>query len=93
MRTGDALRLVRDKIRTDFLVVSCDLILNAPLHLFMDLHRVNDATVTMLLRERVKRQPGSVRAKRRTADDSTSLAATSAMCKCKTAPWSLASSC
>ncbi|RKP17906.1 nucleotide-diphospho-sugar transferase [Rozella allomycis CSF55] len=47
--TATALRSVRDKIRTDFLVVSTDYYTDAPLHHLTDLHRVKDALVTTLL--------------------------------------------
>ena len=36
-------------LQGDMLVVSCDVITDMPLHLLADVHRTNDATVTMLL--------------------------------------------
>ena len=35
--------------QTDVLVVSCDLVTYFPLHLLADVHRTNDATLTMLV--------------------------------------------
>jgi len=45
------------------MVVSCDLVTDAPLHRIVDLHRVKDATVTSVLYQRrgedlAKRPPG-----------------------------------
>lgn len=47
--TADSLRHIRDKIKTDIMLVSCDVITDVSLHLLADLHRTYDATVTMLL--------------------------------------------
>ncbi|XP_072024090.1 LOW QUALITY PROTEIN: translation initiation factor eIF2B subunit gamma-like [Amphiura filiformis] len=46
---ADSLRHIRDKIKTDVLVVSCDLVTNVELHLLADVHRAYDATATILL--------------------------------------------
>ena len=48
------------------MVVSCDLVTDAPLHRIVDLHRVKDATVTSVLYQRrgedlAKRPPGTRR--------------------------------
>ena len=47
--TADALRCISDRIRTDFILVSTDVITDAPLHHLTDLHRVKDAMITSLL--------------------------------------------
>ncbi|XP_004363534.2 eukaryotic translation initiation factor 2B [Capsaspora owczarzaki ATCC 30864] len=49
--TADSLRIIREKIKKDFIVVSCDLISDVPIHLIADLHRQRDASVTMLVAE------------------------------------------
>eukprot|EP00039_Didymoeca_costata_P019724 m.338684 g.338684 ORF g.338684 m.338684 type:complete len:446 (+) comp18504_c0_seq1:101-1438(+) len=51
MGTADALRLLADKIYTDFIVLSCDVITNLQLFRLFDVHRVNNATVTMTFSE------------------------------------------
>jgi translation initiation factor eIF-2B subunit gamma len=56
--TADALREVADKIKKDFIVIAGDLITDVVVHNVADAHRINDASVTMLLkqesREKVK---------------------------------------
>lgn len=47
--TADALRIIRNKINTDFLVISGDLITDVQLHYLADFHRINDATVSVLM--------------------------------------------
>ncbi|XP_078658675.1 translation initiation factor eIF2B subunit gamma-like isoform X1 [Branchiostoma floridae x Branchiostoma belcheri] len=47
--TADSLRHIKDKIQTDLLVVSCDLVCNVPLHQLADIHRMHGSTLTMLL--------------------------------------------
>lgn len=49
--TLDALRQVKDKIFTDFILISGDLVTEASIHDLADVHRLRDATVTMLLKE------------------------------------------
>ncbi|XP_072366830.1 translation initiation factor eIF2B subunit gamma isoform X3 [Scyliorhinus torazame] len=51
MGTADSLRQIHGKIKTDVLVVSCDLITDAALHEVIDLFRAHDATVSMLMRK------------------------------------------
>ncbi|KCV68342.1 hypothetical protein H696_05259 [Fonticula alba] len=46
--TADALREVKDKIRGDFVVVSCDLITNLDIHLVFDIHRKHDSSMTIV---------------------------------------------
>ncbi|XP_071799207.1 translation initiation factor eIF2B subunit gamma-like [Asterias amurensis] len=47
--TAESLRFIRDKIKTDVLVVSCDLITDVELHLLADVRRTYDASLTVLL--------------------------------------------
>uniref|UniRef100_A0AAZ3QLJ6 Translation initiation factor eIF2B subunit gamma n=1 Tax=Oncorhynchus tshawytscha TaxID=74940 RepID=A0AAZ3QLJ6_ONCTS len=49
MGTADALRHIQQKIKTDILVVSCDLITDAALHEVVDLFRAHNATLSMLM--------------------------------------------
>lgn len=49
MGTADALRHIQQKIKTDVLVVSCDLITDAALHEVVDLFRAHDASLAMLM--------------------------------------------
>jgi len=46
--TADSLRLIHDKIKTDVMVVSCDLITDVALHNVFDMHRTHRASVTAL---------------------------------------------
>mmetsp|Transcript_65236 Transcript_65236/g.155594 ORF Transcript_65236/g.155594 Transcript_65236/m.155594 type:complete len:429 (+) Transcript_65236:102-1388(+) len=50
METADVLRCLKDKITRDFVVVSGDLITDVFLHHLADVHRIHDATCTVLLR-------------------------------------------
>ncbi|XP_041359479.1 translation initiation factor eIF-2B subunit gamma-like [Gigantopelta aegis] len=47
--TADSLRSIKDKIKTDVLVVSCDLISDISLHQVANIHRAYDSSITMLL--------------------------------------------
>ncbi|KAI9916728.1 hypothetical protein PsorP6_017924 [Peronosclerospora sorghi] len=49
--TADALREIADKIKRDFIVLAGDLVTDVVLHNVADFHRINDASVTMLLRQ------------------------------------------
>ncbi|CAG5896728.1 unnamed protein product [Menidia menidia] len=49
MGTADALRHIQQKIKTDVLVVSCDLITDVALHEVVDLFRAHNATLAMLM--------------------------------------------
>ncbi|XP_064415510.1 translation initiation factor eIF-2B subunit gamma [Latimeria chalumnae] len=49
MGTADSLRHIHEKIKTDVLVVSCDLITDVALHEVVDLFRAHDATLSMLM--------------------------------------------
>uniref|UniRef100_A0A8C6VQB8 Translation initiation factor eIF2B subunit gamma n=1 Tax=Nothobranchius furzeri TaxID=105023 RepID=A0A8C6VQB8_NOTFU len=49
MGTADALRYIQQKIKTDVLVVSCDLISDVALHEVVDLFRAHNATLAMLM--------------------------------------------
>lgn len=46
--TAESLRFVHDKIKSDILVISCDLILDTLLHPFVNLHRLHNSSLTML---------------------------------------------
>eukprot|EP00961_Rhodomonas_salina_P123246 1660222-Rhodomonas_salina.1 len=50
LETADVLRAIKDKIKKDFVVVSGDLITDVFVHHLADVHRINDATCTVLLR-------------------------------------------
>mmetsp|Transcript_16739 Transcript_16739/g.43438 ORF Transcript_16739/g.43438 Transcript_16739/m.43438 type:complete len:450 (-) Transcript_16739:101-1450(-) len=50
MGTVEALRLIKEKITTDFVVISGDLITDFELHNLADLHRLHDASATCLLK-------------------------------------------
>eukprot|EP00035_Acanthoeca_spectabilis_P037252 m.44301 g.44301 ORF g.44301 m.44301 type:complete len:452 (-) comp8517_c0_seq1:2744-4099(-) len=56
--TVESLRLIKDKIKTDFIVVSADLITDFNLHILADLHRLHDATVTCLLKAAPEKSEG-----------------------------------
>ncbi|KAG5520096.1 hypothetical protein PMAC_001172 [Pneumocystis sp. 'macacae'] len=47
--TADVLRKIQDKIKSDFIVLSCDLVTNLPPHEILDFHRIHSPTVTSLL--------------------------------------------
>uniref|UniRef100_A0A3P8WDY9 Translation initiation factor eIF2B subunit gamma n=1 Tax=Cynoglossus semilaevis TaxID=244447 RepID=A0A3P8WDY9_CYNSE len=49
MGTADALRHIQPKIKTDILVLSCDLITDVALHEVVDLFRAHNATLAMLM--------------------------------------------
>ncbi|KAG9402548.1 Eukaryotic translation initiation factor 2B, subunit 3 gamma, 58kDa [Aphanomyces cochlioides] len=51
--TADALRAVSDKIRSDFIVLAGDLVTDCVLQNVADLHRINDASLTMLFKPEV----------------------------------------
>lgn len=56
LETADALRQVQDKITADhFMVLAGDLITDVVLHNLADVHRIQNASVTMLLRQEKKR--------------------------------------
>ncbi|KAF9430289.1 hypothetical protein BGZ94_007558 [Podila epigama] len=56
--TADALALIKDKINTDFIVMSCDLLTDLIPHQFLDTHRSEDPTVTALFFEPNKGEGG-----------------------------------
>ncbi|XP_006153865.1 translation initiation factor eIF-2B subunit gamma isoform X2 [Tupaia chinensis] len=51
MGTADSLRQIYPKIKTDVLVLSCDLITDVALHEVVDLFRAYDASLAMLMRK------------------------------------------
>ncbi|KAG0267414.1 hypothetical protein BG011_005699 [Mortierella polycephala] len=56
--TADALASIRDKIKTDFIVMSCDLLTDLIPHQVLDMHRSEDPTVTALFFEPNKGEGG-----------------------------------
>ncbi|KAF9127884.1 hypothetical protein BGW39_005495 [Mortierella sp. 14UC] len=56
--TAQALARIKDKIKTDFIVISCDLLTSLPPHQFLDMHRSEDPTVTALFFEPNKSEGG-----------------------------------
>lgn len=60
--TADALRQIRNRIKTDFIVVASDLITEGCIHDLADIHRTRQGTVTMLLKEEVIEDPSDKRA-------------------------------
>ncbi|KAF9126858.1 hypothetical protein BGX30_015063 [Mortierella sp. GBA39] len=56
--TAQALARIKDKIKTDFIVISCDLLTSLPPHQFLDMHRSEDPTVTALFFEPSKSEGG-----------------------------------
>ncbi|XP_070116180.1 translation initiation factor eIF2B subunit gamma isoform X2 [Equus przewalskii] len=51
MGTADSLRHIYPKLKTDVLVLSCDLITDVALHEVVDLFRAHDASLAMLMRK------------------------------------------
>uniref|UniRef100_A0A8D0KIA7 Translation initiation factor eIF2B subunit gamma n=1 Tax=Salvator merianae TaxID=96440 RepID=A0A8D0KIA7_SALMN len=51
MGTADSLRHIHERIKTDVLVLSCDLITDVALHKVVDLFRTHDATLSMLMKK------------------------------------------
>ncbi|XP_067423905.1 translation initiation factor eIF2B subunit gamma isoform X2 [Emydura macquarii macquarii] len=51
MGTADSLRHIHQKIKTDILVLSCDMITDVALHEVVDLFRAHDATLSMLMKK------------------------------------------
>ncbi|XP_077005985.1 translation initiation factor eIF2B subunit gamma [Tamandua tetradactyla] len=49
--TADSLRYIYSKLKTDVLVLSCDLITDVALHEVVDLFRAHDASLAMLMRK------------------------------------------
>ncbi|RUP49264.1 nucleotide-diphospho-sugar transferase [Jimgerdemannia flammicorona] len=56
--TADALRIIKDKIDRDFIVLSCDLITDLMPNDLLDYHRLQDPTVTALFYEPSKSEGG-----------------------------------
>ncbi|XP_068949837.1 translation initiation factor eIF2B subunit gamma-like [Petaurus breviceps papuanus] len=51
MGTADSLRHISQKIKTDVLLLSCDLITDVALHEVVDLFRAHDASLSMLMKK------------------------------------------
>ncbi|KAF9931358.1 hypothetical protein FBU30_010393 [Linnemannia zychae] len=56
--TAQALARIKDKIKTDFIVISCDLLTSLPPHQILDMHRSEDPSVTALFFEPIKGEGG-----------------------------------
>ncbi|XP_057300088.1 translation initiation factor eIF-2B subunit gamma-like [Hydractinia symbiolongicarpus] len=54
--TADSLRLLKDKVKSDLIIVSCDTITDAPLNCLVDMHRTYDASLTVMMSNRVELQ-------------------------------------
>ena len=54
MGSADALRYISNEIVTDFFVLSGDVISNVFLHYLADIHRSKNASMTMLLQEKIR---------------------------------------
>lgn len=52
--TAEALASTKDKIENNILVISCDMITDAPLHCLVDIHRMYDASLTAMFAEHVE---------------------------------------
>lgn len=55
--TAEALALLKDKVETDLLVVSSDMLTDAPLHRLVDTHRMYDSSLTTMFANRVEVHP------------------------------------
>ncbi|XP_044094027.1 translation initiation factor eIF-2B subunit gamma [Neovison vison] len=65
--TADSLRQIYQKLKTDVLVLSCDLITDVALHEVVDLFRAHDASLAMLMRkgqDGLEQVPGQKRGKK-----------------------------
>ncbi|XP_017876049.1 translation initiation factor eIF-2B subunit gamma [Ceratina calcarata] len=47
--TADSVRLIHEKIHTDFIVISCDLITNIDIHEILNMYRKHNASITALM--------------------------------------------
>jgi len=56
--TADALRQIKDKIKKDFIVISSDLITDAPFHRIVDHHRIHNAACTSMVFDIPKGEDG-----------------------------------
>jgi len=54
--TVGTLKYLKDIIKTDVIIISCDLITDAPFHRLADIHRTHDATLTALIAPRLELQ-------------------------------------
>lgn len=60
--TAESLLMMKNQnqIKSDLLVISCDLITTLPLHRFIDVHRKTDSTLTMLLAPQMSLSEASI---------------------------------
>lgn len=64
IETAEVLRAIKSRITKDFVVISGDLITDVKLYHLADVHRINDATCTILLRAPKKPNPQQVTGRR-----------------------------
>eukprot|EP00053_Salpingoeca_punica_P009476 m.84889 g.84889 ORF g.84889 m.84889 type:complete len:430 (+) comp15037_c0_seq1:137-1426(+) len=67
--TADALRHVKDKIHSDFIVVSSDLVTDLDIHLLADRHRINNASVTCLMSKAAPKTEAELQAEKKLGQD------------------------
>ena len=72
--TADALRRVADKNEREFIVLAGDLVTDVVLHDVADCHRMNDASMTMLLRQEIPLRRATGEKPRRGKDMTDSIA-------------------
>jgi NDP-sugar pyrophosphorylase family protein len=60
IETAEVLRAIKSRITKDFVVISGDLITDVKMYHLADVHRINDATCTILLRAPKKTPPQQV---------------------------------
>ena len=60
IETAEVLRAIKSRITKDFVVISGDLITDVKMYHLADVHRINDATCTILLRAPKKTPPPQV---------------------------------
>jgi translation initiation factor eIF-2B subunit gamma len=65
--TAEALALIKDKIHSDFIVLSSDLVTDASLHRLVDQHRLHGATVTALFAQNPARSEEEKKAEKKAA--------------------------
>nr|XP_039261655.1 translation initiation factor eIF-2B subunit gamma-like [Styela clava] len=84
--TTDSLRHIKDKVKCDLLVMSCDILCDFELHRLADVHRLHNTAITMLLapaRPELENVPG-VKAKRKSKKPREIIGLSKAKCsKCR----------
>ncbi|KAJ3050333.1 hypothetical protein HK097_008702 [Rhizophlyctis rosea] len=67
--TADALRAVKDWVKTDFIVLTCDFVTDMPPQHFFDTHRINKPTVTSLFYDFQKLASGAEKVPKEDRED------------------------